>query len=64
MAEYKTLEDALLAVDTAVEDTLNDQPQLKTHSDDVYHDMVQAIAWDCEPDVAKELSRVTGVPLS
>lgn len=64
MAEYKTVADAMKAVDIAVEDTIKDQPQLKEYEDDVYHDMVLAIALDCDDAVVLELSRRTGIPIS
>lgn len=63
MYEYTTVDDAMRAVDIAVEETLNDQPHLREYEGDVFHDIVQAIAMDCSPSVAAELSRVTGVPL-
>jgi hypothetical protein len=63
MAEYKTYADALRAVEDAVEDTLRDQPHLRPQEDDVFHDMVQAIMPDCDPDLAAELSQRTGVDI-
>lgn len=50
------------AIDIAVEDTLKDQPHLKHQEDDVYHDMVQAIMFDCDLATVRELERITGVP--
>ncbi len=58
---YKTVEAAMDAVEGGVEDTLRDNPELKSQEDEVYHDMVQAIMWDCTPSVARELGRRTGV---
>ena len=60
--EYNTIEDAMYAIDVAVEDTLKDQPHLKEYEDDVYHDMVQAIMPDCTLSIQYELECRTGVP--
>jgi hypothetical protein len=59
--QYKTYEDAMHAVNVAVEDTLRDQPHLKPQEDDVFHDMVQSIMLDCPPEIARELARRNGV---
>lgn len=62
MSTYNKLSDAMEAIDIAVEDTLKDQPHLKHQEDDVYHDMVQAIMFDCDLATVRELERITGVP--
>jgi hypothetical protein len=59
--EYKTVEDAMRAVDLGVEDTLKDQPDLKEQEDSIYHDICQSIMIMCPPEVARELARRTGV---
>lgn len=61
MAEYETVEDAMKAVDIGVEETLKDNPELAREEDSVYHDINQSIQMDCDPEVAKELARRTGV---
>jgi hypothetical protein len=59
---YNTYEEAMKAVDVAVEETLSDNPHLKAQEDDIFHDIVQAIMPDCTPEVEAELSQRTGVP--
>lgn len=61
VGEYQSVEDAMKAVDLAVEETLADNPELEEAEDDVYHDMVQSVMLECDVSVARELGRVTGV---
>jgi hypothetical protein len=58
---HSSIESALAAVEVAVEDTLNDNPELKSQEDTIYWDMVQAIFWDCTAGIGAELCRITGV---
>lgn len=60
---YGSVEDAMRAIDLAVEDTLADSPELKEHEDDVYHDIAQSMMYECAPAIRRELSRRTGVSI-
>jgi hypothetical protein len=60
---YYSVEDAMLAVDLATEDTIADQPDLKEHEDSVYWEICQSIMYDCPPYIRAELSRRTGVSI-
>jgi hypothetical protein len=63
MTFYNSVEDAMKAVDLAVEDTLADQPDLKEQEDSVYWEIAQSIMYDCSETIRRELSRRTGVTI-
>jgi hypothetical protein len=58
---YNSVEDAMKAIDLAVEDTIADQPNLKEQEDSVYWEICQSIMYDCPPYIRDELARRTGV---
>lgn len=55
MYEYNTVQEAQQAVEVGLQEAVGDNPDLEPEM--VYADMVEAVAWFCPPDVARELCR-------
>jgi hypothetical protein len=60
---HNSVEDAMKAIDLAVEDTIADNPDLQAQEDSVYWEIAQSIMYDCSLEIRKELSRRTGVTI-
>lgn len=55
---YTTVEEAQAGLRLAIEETLADiGDELECSEDDIAHDMVVAVAWECPDQVAMELCR-------
>lgn len=50
-----TYDAALAALEAAMSDATGDNPDVG--ADDIAHDMVAAVTWECTPEVAAELCR-------
>ena len=59
MKEYDTIDKAFEALESAEQDVAADMGEDAV--DAGYADIVEAIAWDCTPEVRAELMRRTGV---
>ena len=59
MMQYDTIDKAFEALEVAEEDVRGDMGEEAL--DAGYNDIVEAIAWDCTPEVRAELMRRTGV---
>ncbi len=59
---YRTFAAAMDAIERGVADAEADMPEL-AGGPDIYHDIAQAIMWDCTDEVRREVSRCTGVAL-
>jgi len=59
MKEYNTIEKAFAALELAEEDVRADMGEEAVEAG--YADIVEAIAFDCTPEVRAELMRRTGV---
>lgn len=55
---YKTVEEAQAGLELAIQETIADMgDSMECSEDDIAHDMVVAIAWECTDAVALELCR-------
>jgi hypothetical protein len=57
---YTTVPEFLAGLETALAETLADQPDMAEYEDSIYSDLVDALHWEADPAIMPEVHRVTG----